>query len=297
MVSGRFLASEFMLVLKLAMPIDKKLSRSILERLNRELGKLGRKPAPERVHKFRTTSRRVEALLSEVVISHHGNEAKLLKRLARLRKKAGRLRDLDVEIAALRALRFPQGNGHKSQVMGALVKERAKREKKLVKAADRATIDEIRRRLRRSAKDFDTPANREPLALTLRKLRELSQSTTPLTEKTLHEYRIIGKRARYIAEFASDGTDRKRVVDQLKHMQDVIGDWHDWLKLSEKAEKILGGVRDSPLVAMLRNVTQAKYRQSLEAVREIRTTLPTDAHPVQSAPSPVEKAAAQGTAA
>ena len=282
------------------MPIDKKLSRSTLEKLDRELGKLGRKPAPERVHKFRTTSRRVEALLSEVVASHRGNESKLLKRLAGLRKKAGRLRDLDVEIAALRALRFPQANGHKSQVMGALVKERAKREKKLVKASDRATIDVIRRRLRRSAKDLEVPADREPLALTFRKLRELSQSTAPLTEKTLHEYRIIGKRARYIAEFASDDPARKRVVDQLKHMQDVIGDWHDWLKLSEKAEKILGGVRDSPLVAMLRNVTQAKFRQSLEAVREIRATFPAEARPLQSSPSPspLEKAAAaSGTAA
>jgi CHAD domain-containing protein len=282
------------------MPIDKKLSRLLLEKLNRELGKLGRKPAPETVHGFRTSSRRVEALLSEVVLSHHGNETKLLKRLARLRKKAGRLRDLDVEIAALRALRFPQANGHKSQVMGALVKERAKREKKLVRAADQATIDDIRRRLRRSAKDLDIPANREPLALTFRKLTELSQNTAPLTQKMLHEYRIIGKRARYIAEVASDGPDRKRVIDQLKHMQDVIGDWHDWLKLSEKAEQILGGVRDSPLVAMLRNITQAKFRQSLEAVQEIRTTFPSDAHPVRSAPShgPLEKAAAaQGTAA
>ena len=281
------------------MPIDKKLSRSILEKLDRELGKLGRRPAPERVHKFRTTSRRVEALLSELVAGHHGNESKLLKRLARLRKKAGRLRDLDVEIAALRALRFPQANGHKSQVMGALVKERAKREKKLVKASDRATIAVLRRRLRRSAKDLEVPANREPLALTFRKLRELSQNTV-LTEKMLHEYRIIGKRARYIAEFASDDPARQRVVDQLKHMQDVIGDWHDWLKLSQKAEKILGGVRDSPLVAMLRNVTQAKFRQSLEAVREIRATFPADAHPVQSSPSasPPERAAvASGTAA
>jgi CHAD domain-containing protein len=281
------------------MPIDKKLSRLILEKLNRELGKLGRKPAPERVHKFRTNSRRAEALLSEVALSHQGNDAKLLKRLARLRKKAGRLRDLDVEIAALRALRFPQANGHKSQVMEALVKERAKREKKLAKASDRATIDQIRKRLRRSAKSLDLPANREPLALTLRKLRELSRNGAPLTEKMLHQYRIIGKRARYIAELASDDPDAKRVVEQLKHMQDVIGDWHDWLKLSQKAEKILGGVRDSPLVAMLRNVTQAKFRQSVEAVREIRTAFPVDAHPVQSVPSQAQaaKVAAQGTAA
>ena len=133
----------------------------------------------------------------------------------------------------------------------------------------------------------------------MRKLRELSRNGAPLTEKVLHQYRIIGKRARYIAELASDDPSAKRVVDQLKHMQDVIGDWHDWLKLSQKAEKILGGVRDSPLVAMLRNVTQAKFRQSVEAVREIRAAFPVDAQPVQLAPSQQDaaKVAAQGTAA
>jgi CHAD domain-containing protein len=281
------------------MAIDKKLSRLLLEKLDRELARLGRKPAPEKVHKFRTNSRRVEALLSEVVLRHHGNESKLLKRLARLRKKAGSLRDLDVEIAALRALRMPQANGHKSQVMEALLRERAKREKRLIKAANQATIAAIRKRLRRCAKDLDIPPNRELLALTRRKLKELSRNSAPLTEKMLHQYRIIGKRARYIAEFAADDPDAKHVVDQLKHMQDVIGDWHDWLKLTQRAERIVGDVRDSALVAMLRNVTQAKFRQSLEAVREMRAAFSTEARPAQSAQSqsPVEKAAARGTAA
>ncbi len=62
-------------------------------------------------------------------------------------------------------------------------------------------------------------------------------------------------------------------MDQLKHMQDVIGDWHDWLKLTQRAEQLFGGVRDSALVAMLRNVTQAKFRQSVDAVAETRASL------------------------
>jgi hypothetical protein len=56
-------------------------------------------------------------------------------------------------------------------------------------------------------------------------------------------------------------------------MQDVIGDWHDWLKLTQKAEDLIGDVRDSAMVAMLRNVTQAKFRQSLDAVADIRKEL------------------------
>jgi len=255
------------------MPIDPKRSRLTFQKLARELTKLVKKPAPESVHKFRTNSRRVEALLSEVVVESHRNDEKLLRLLARLRKKAGRVRDLDVQIASLRSLKIPAGNGHKSQFMDTLVEERAQREKKLARAFDRKTADEIRRRLKRAATRMAIPAGTEPLTLTLAKLAQLGRDYVPLTEKTLHQYRIIGKRARYIAELSDNEPEARRVVERLKHMQDVIGDWHDWLKLTQKAEKLLGSVRDSVLVTVLRNVTQSKFRQSLDAVADIRTEL------------------------
>jgi CHAD domain-containing protein len=255
------------------MPIDPKRSRLTFQKLSRELTRLVKKPAPDSVHKFRTNSRRVEALLSEVVGESHRNDEKLLRLLARLRKKAGRVRDLDVQIASLRSLKIPGGNGHKVHFMNALVEERAQREKKLARAFDRETADEIRRRLKRAATRMAIPADTEPLTLTLAKLAQLGREHIPLTEKTLHQYRIIGKRARYIAELSDNQPEARRVVENLKHMQDVIGDWHDWLKLTQKAEKLLGDIRDSALVAMLRNVTQAKFRQSLDAVAEIRTEL------------------------
>jgi CHAD domain-containing protein len=255
------------------MPIDLKRSRLTFQKLSRELTRLVKKPAPESVHKFRTNSRRVEALLSEVVVESRRNDDKLLRLLARLRKKAGRVRDLDVQIAALRSLKIPGGNGHKAQFMEALVEERARREKKLAHAFDHETANEIRRRLKRAATRMAISADTEPLTLTLAKLAQLGRDYVPLTEKTLHQYRIIGKRARYIAELSDDEPEARRVVERLKHMQDVIGDWHDWLKLTQKAEDLIGDVRDSALVAMLRNVTQAKFRQSLDAVAAIRSEL------------------------
>ena len=278
------------------MALDIKLTRQIFQRTDRELAKIGKKPAPARVHKFRTSSRRVEAVLTELAPELHRNDERLLKMLSRLRKKAGRVRDLDVQIAALRALKFPQANGHKSQLMDALIAERSKREKKLVTAFDDKTIAEIRKRLKRAQRQFQVPAKTDPLALTLRKLRQLG-ARTPLTEKMLHQYRIIGKRARYIAELSGGNPQAKSTVDRLKHMQDVIGDWHDWLKLTQRAEELLGNVRDSALVAMLRNVTQAKFRQGLELVAQIRTEFaasPQPATPTSKAPG---KAAAQATAA
>src|ERR1700690_1891935 len=279
------------------MPIDLKRSRLAFQRLGRELTKLAKKPAPESVHKFRTNSRRVEALLSEVAPQINRNERKLLKLLSRLRKKAGRVRDLDVEIAALRSLKIPEGNGHKSQFADALVEERASHEQKLVKAFDRPTANEVRKRLKRAASEIDIPKNTEPLTLTLSKLANLGRDHATLTEKTLHQDRIIGKRARYIAELADHDSEAKRIVDQLKHMQDVIGDWHDWLKLTQKAEALFGGVRDSALVAMLRNVTQAKFRQSVDAVAETRAALFTKKSDPMRAAVPSRKPSAESVAA
>jgi CHAD domain-containing protein len=255
------------------MPIDGKRSRLAFRKLIREVTQLERKPAPENVHKFRTNSRRVEALLTEVVHKLHRNDGKLLKLLARLRKKAGRVRDLDVQITCLRNLKNPQGNGHKAHLLEMLIEERAKREKKLAKAFDHETTAEIRKRLNRAASEIKIPRNTEPLTLTVNRLAQLGKNQAPVTERILHQYRIMGKRARYIAELAVDDAATKRLVANLKKMQDVIGDWHDWLKLTQKAEKLLGNSRDSALVAMLRNVTQAKFHQSLDAVAEMRTVL------------------------
>ncbi len=272
------------------MPIDLKRSRLVFQRLARELTKLAKNPVPESVHKFRTNSRRVEALLSEVVPQPTRNDKKLLKLLSRLRKKAGRVRDLDVEIASLRSLKIPEGNGHKSEFLSALGQERSKHEKKLAKAFNRETAGEVRKRLKRAVSEIDIPKDTDPLKLTLNKLAKLGRDHVTLTERTLHQYRIIGKRARYIAELAAHDPEAKQIVDQLKHMQDVIGDWHDWLKLTQKAEALFGGVRDSALVAMLRNVTQAKFRQSVDAVAEIRAALPSKkSEPIRAAAVPSRK--------
>lgn len=275
------------------MPVDLKRSRLAFQRLGRELTKLVNNPAPESVHRFRTNSRRVEALLGEVAPQLDRNGKKLLKLLSRLRKKAGRVRDLDVEIASLRSLKIPEGNGHKSQFVDTLVEERARREQKLANAFDRATASEVRKRLKRAANETEIPRNTEPLILALSKLAKLGRDHVTLTEKTLHQYRITGKRARYIAELAGDNAEAKRFIDQLKHMQDVIGDWHDWLKLTQRAEALFGGVRDSALVAMLRNVTQAKFRQSLDAVVETRAALIVKKQePLHDAPVPGRKPSA-----
>jgi CHAD domain-containing protein len=255
------------------MPVDQERSRLAFQRLNRQLTKLARKPAPESVHKFRTYGRRVEALLDELVPDPSRNDKKLLKLLSCLRKKAGRVRDLDVQIVSLRNLKIPSEPDRKAQLLRMLAEERSQREKKLAKAFDGETISELRKRLKRAASNGKIPRNTDPLRLAMRQLAQLGRDHAPLTEKILHQYRIVGKRARYLAELAGKNPEAERFVDQLKRMQDVLGDWHDWLKLTQRAEELFGGIQDSALVSALHNVTGAKFRQGVDVLTETRTAL------------------------
>lgn len=254
------------------MPLDHKLSLRNFDKLKRQLSKLTKNSAPESVHRFRTYARRIEVLLDEVVPIPSGNEKKLAKLLTKLRKKAGKVRDLDVQMGLLRNLRSPQAPGHKAQLQRVLTAERARREKKLQKLFDKKLVAELRKRIRRAERQLDVPDSIEPLGIA-QGLMGRVQVDGAAPEEMLHHYRIAGKRARYVAEMAADSPEGKALVAMLKSMQDAIGDWHDWLQLTEHAEQLFGGVQDSSLVAQLRNVTRAKYREAVRVLGITKTAL------------------------
>src|ERR1700730_9392912 len=148
-------------------------TRTTFRKLTSQMSKVAGKPAPENVHKFRTSSRRVEVVVSDLAKSRNGNDKKLLNLLGRLRKKAGRLRDLDVQSGALRSLKIPQEPGRKSQLMRTLAEERARREKKLAKSLDKRTVGEVRKRLKRTTASLEIPKNADPLSRARQKLNDL----------------------------------------------------------------------------------------------------------------------------
>ena len=127
------------------------------------------------------------------------------------------------------------------------------------------------------------------MSLARQKLNALEVDQGVVTEKTLHQFRIAGKRARYIAELAGKDAEATRLIALLNHMQDVIGDWHDWIQLAERAEELFGGVQESALVAALRNMTRAKFRQAVNTLTETRAALagkkPVSITPISREPS------------
>ena len=189
-----------------------------------------------------------------------------------MRKKAGRVRDLDVQIALLRNFKMPEGARHKRQLLEALVEERARKESKFAEAVDKNTMRDLRKRLKRAAREMQV-IQQEAWPRAVRLLGRLDHQNAALTEKVLHQYRLAGKRIRYLAELTDDESQARSLVRQLKGMQDALGEWHDWLKLTQRAENTFKSAAESPLVAALRNLTRAKFRMAVTALNEARSVL------------------------
>ncbi len=247
--------------------------RLVFQKLERDLDRLSAQPEAKKVHRFRTGVRRLQTLLEELCPARDRNQKRLLKLLTRIRKKAGKVRDLDVQLAALRSLKFPQEPRRKTELMHQLIELRGQREKKLSKALTREAVREIHKRLKRARKDFN-PVNRDPLSVARQILEPVAKADGLPTEELVHQYRILGKRARYAAEFASKSPESTQFIAQIERVQDALGDWHDWLTLTQSAAKRLGDVRESSLVAALHNVTGAKFRNAVTSLSASHVAFP-----------------------
>jgi CHAD domain-containing protein len=252
------------------MSIAPKRSRVVFQKLEQDLVKLSSKPRAENVHRFRTATRRLQILLGELSPKLDRNQRKLLKLLGRIRKRAGKVRDLDVQLTALRTLKMPREPRRKTQLVNHLIELRRQQEKKLRKAVEGDTVREIRKRLKRASKNFSPEATRDAWAVARGMLERIHHGDAPVTEGLLHQYRILSKRARYAAEFAEPSAETNQFIAGLKRMQDVLGDWHDWLTLTQTASEHLGDVRESPVVAELHNVTGAKFRHAVAVLSQMR---------------------------
>ena len=243
--------------------------KSIFRRTERELVRLSSGDKAEAVHSFRTSTRRLQTLLEKLATNGSGKHKKLVKMLNRIRKSAGKVRDIDVQLQALRSLKVPQEPRRKTQLIQSLLDLRAQHEKKLRKLLKKEDIREIRKRMRRAASSLRFDSSPDPLQVASEMLGSVKLNGAA-DENTLHHYRIVVKRARYAAEFAPKSPEATRFLGELKRLQDALGNWHDWLTLTHTAVERLGNINESSLVAALYNVTRGKFRHAVAAVSATR---------------------------
>ncbi len=280
------------------MAISSEQVQSIFRKTERELARLSSEKHAKAIHGFRTSAGRLETLLEKIAPRRDRNQKKLLKMLHAIRRRAGKVRDLDVQLEALRSLKIPQEPRRKTQLMQGLIELRLKREVKLRKLLHKSDIREISKRLKQAYKTFETEGARDPLVIARQMLASGISAGPAMDAEKLHRCRIAVKRARYAAELAEKSPAATQFIAELKRMQDALGNWHDWQLLTETAKQRLGEVNQSSLVALLHNVTQGKFRHAVNAVSVPETirgavqTMPSDVKASKKTLSVIDEAAA-----
>jgi CHAD domain-containing protein len=235
-------------------------------------------PSPKPVHKLRTSTRRVEAQLTLLSLlpglpPHRKPEKEARRLLKKLRRAAGNIRDVDVQINLIEEKATASTKEASDQLSGTLKHQRTQAEVDLVRILNKHQV-KLTRSLESLLEALD-PAKFQILPAT--KLGVLAQDwftqnipseALPDDPDELHAIRKTAKLARYIAETApkSARTPRK-LAAAFESLQQSGGEWHDWLILSAIAHDKLG---DSALTQAFRGNCEtalANYRSHIQSLR------------------------------
>ncbi len=250
-----------------------------MRKISKLLNKISNPPTPEEVHDLRTSSRKLEASVQALSLDSRGNERRVLKHVGRLRKRAGRVRDMDVLIGYASTIRVDGDDDCRVQLLAHLGAKRDKNANNL-RAAMRQYAPRLRPRLKRSSvrakKVLDgrsKPANAKPapaeVAASVLQLSSDLASPKRLGRANLHPYRLKVKELRNLLQMADNST-QPALVDQLGEVKDAIGEWHDWEELIAVATDALDHKPICPLVSQLKRISNTKYEHALTLTENMR---------------------------
>jgi CHAD domain-containing protein len=240
-----------------------------IRKLRRFLKRAPKHTTPKKVHSLRTGIRRFEAAMQALALESNANERRLLRKLAKLRKRAGKVRDLDVLTGYVADLKLSGEEECLIELMEYLGSERAQRGQQLQSFAMRHG-ESLRRRLKRTATNLQTSSEvvtasqTAPADTMLSELRLQHELTEPvrLTKSNLHPYRLQVKELRYMLEMEKDPADQG-LFETLGQVKDAIGEWHDWQQLVIIARDQLPHGSKCKLIPLLQKTTQQKLKQAL----------------------------------
>lgn len=240
------------------------------------------------VHDMRVAIRRLRSALRDFSTLLKRKPLKQFRKdLKRFARALGEVRDEDVTIIALKNLRKKARDRNVREGIGELVAQRKeKRErahlgileilsatsiKNLQKSYDEAIGEMVQGK--NSAQNIGLKqAARKIVSRSLEEFCDLSANIyEPFVDEPLHKFRIAAKRLRYGIELYADcwGERIKPFVEEIKDMQDFLGEVHDadvWL---ENLSKILTEERDENpanlwLLSEFVNQRTRNYRAALK---------------------------------
>jgi CHAD domain-containing protein len=223
------------------------------------------------IHRTRVATRRLRELLP--VLELDGKTAdKLGKRLRRVTRNLGEVRELDVLLGMIDEMRDPTGRanrmlGHmagdlrrsrdeaqKKRISKSLVLEMHRLSRKLADVVDTLTDDDPRHESRKAWK-WAIDARVARRAETVREA--IVDAGSLYLPERLHRVRIALKKLRYAMEVSAEasGDNRRGELRVLKRAQDVLGKLHDLQVLIDRARRTQAGM-DTPDLAMWRDLDQ-----------------------------------------
>jgi CHAD domain-containing protein len=262
------------------MALDFKRVQKPARKLRKLLKKMPSRPGPDDVHNLRTESRHLEANLEAFGLDSGRMGRRILKPLSRLRKRAGKVRDMDV--LTNYAAGLPRRDGEQECSVRLLEYLGARRQKyaKKFDATSRQDGPKLRKRLKlgqrkfgklesrlnkrgpgRASRAADAPASVLEIASEL-------QLPARLDRTHLHPFRLKVKELRNILKLAADPDEE--LIDTLGEVKDAIGEWHDWEELIAIAEKALDHGRQCNLIRELKQTSRKKYDSALAQAEQLR---------------------------
>jgi CHAD domain-containing protein len=279
---------------------------AVADAFNAAVAQAGEDADSAAVHRVRTGSRRVQAMV-EATLRESGPAGDALERPARawlrelkqIRRAAGAVRDLDVQRKLLEQWVGKQAPSeaedavedsveaspllvHAETKQAEVLDAWLKGERKHLARAMQKQIKKRQHRLAKGQDEFFSAMSRVPLAgakalrsadaVALEDFVRATDAMPLLDMENLHDFRKATKKARYVAEAGAEGQSYSGVAKALKRVQDAIGEWHDWLCLGEEAKAALG--QDAPeLTAAFRVEIERNFAAAMETTLSIRGRL------------------------
>jgi len=263
------------------MALDRKRIQKPARKLRKLLKKMPPVPAPEDIHSFRTNARRIETVLDSFPFRKTKNGKRLSKEIAKMRRRAGKVRDFDVLTDYVSGMPHDGSeNACSVRLLEHLGAQRANQTAKFYKLQKKYG-SAMRRHLKRALKKIENifppkgngSLSKKPISATVSAaaLAALIDLTEParLGRSNLHEYRLKVKELRNLLQLAEDSDDQS-FVGHLGQVKDAIGEWHDWEVLVGLAKDTLNHGKSCRLIEDLRDRADAEFKNALQLSQTMR---------------------------
>jgi CHAD domain-containing protein len=221
-------------------------------------------PEVESIHQLRVATRRAEVGLSIFAdVLPPRRAARLSKHLRKIRRMAGKARDLDVQVERLQEFAIDGRSAPLKMLLSHLEHQRKDLQRTLVAAWRRTSRDEFRSEAKRTVRkigwrnDEAEPAFRSyaraRLSLYVDPFIRASQQDLHCIEK-VHELRKTGKQLRYAFELLGTAYPHgavRAVVANLQRLQNRLGDINDHAVAEAMFRKLAAAADDNQLAEWL----------------------------------------------